>query len=104
MQTLLKAGADANQAMSDGRVALTFAAGFGHTATVRALLLAEPRIDQPGPEGLNALSFAKICGQDAIVQILLEAGADKGVLSRLDMKLKDQALSSLGVRPPLAKC
>lgn len=77
IQQLLKAGADPNGAVRDNETPLMFAARTDRVDAVNALLSADAKINaQEGWNGQTALMWAADAGQTAVVQALLEHGAD----------------------------
>jgi ankyrin repeat protein len=77
---LIAHGAEVNIQDTMNRTALMFAASGPNIDTVRLLLSHEAEVNiQDGHEGWTALMFAAAEGQGAIVQALLDAGADPGL-------------------------
>lgn len=75
MEMLISAGADVNQATSQGETALILAAAKGAHEFVRLLLNAKSRVDWTDMDGTTALHGASSCFCAESVGLLLAAGA-----------------------------
>jgi len=80
---LVEKGADVDCTTRDGRSPIFIASAFGFYRTVATLLLKQPIIDQPTPDGptgnATALFQAALNGNDRTAALLLESGARIGV-------------------------
>jgi ankyrin repeat protein len=76
-QLLLEAGADKDQARTDGSTPLYIACKHDHIKVVRLLLEAGADKDQARTDGCTPLFAACQYAHTDVVQLLLEAGADK---------------------------
>lgn len=72
-QELIRRGALVNRL---GWTPLQYAASKGHVDTVKMLLANKAMVNAPGPDGTTALMMAAYGGDEAVVQVLLNAGAD----------------------------
>ena len=66
-----------NQATSNGRTALMFAAQFGNINCMNLLITAGAKINAQDEYGATALMLSSFFGQDEAVNVLLENGASK---------------------------
>jgi ankyrin repeat protein len=84
VRTLLERGADVNAQDREGRTALMLAAAseFMSVDIVKSLLEHGADLNAKSPEGDTALSFARLRGENPIVDLLVKAGA-KPVTARL---------------------
>jgi ankyrin repeat protein len=77
---LLKSGADANSATSNGTTALMLAAASGSAPAVKVLLDHGAKVDvKEAVHGQTALMFAAALNRDAVVGMLLAHGADPNI-------------------------
>jgi ankyrin repeat protein len=82
VRTLLKQGADVNQAQGDGMTALHWAAAGGHVDLVEMLLYAGANVRATTRLGAYApLHVASQSGQAAVIAALVKAGADVNMLT-----------------------
>ena len=81
VRSLLKAGADPNQAAPDGSTAVHWAVGGNHLAVLNALLDAGARPDAVTRYRIAPLTLAAQNGNAAIVERLLDAGAHPDTVS-----------------------
>lgn len=72
-QDLIRRGALVNRL---GWTPLQYAASKGHLETVKMLLANKAVVNAPGPDGITALMMAAYGGNQAVVQLLLDSGAD----------------------------
>ncbi|AEC19601.1 ankyrin repeat-containing protein [Pusillimonas sp. T7-7] len=72
-QDLINRGALVNRL---GWTPLQYAASKGHLDTVKMLIANKAIVNAPGPDGTTALMMAAYGGNEAVVQYLLDAGAD----------------------------
>lgn len=72
-QQLIRRGALVNRL---GWTPLQYAASKGHVDTVKMLLANKAMVNAPGPDGTTALMMAAYGGDETVVQVLLNAGAD----------------------------
>jgi ankyrin repeat protein len=72
-QDLIKRGAQVNRL---GWTPLQYAASTGQVETAKMLLSHQAIVNAPGPDGTTALMMAAHSGNDAMVQLLLDRGAD----------------------------
>lgn len=72
-QALIQRGAQVNRL---GWTALHYAASKAHLDTARLLIANQAIINAPGPDGTTPLMMAAYSGSTAMVQLLLDAGAD----------------------------
>ena len=107
IQTLLKAGADANSIKSNGTTALMAAAASGSADAVKALL--DRGADVKAKEsvhGQTALMFAAALNRDAAIKVLLARGAEPNVItasSKLERVRYDQDGNIVEDRPAAAR-
>lgn len=86
LETLVQAMLDVSREDSDGtnyrefsRLCMEAACRHGHVPLLRILIeLAPDSINLRDKDGRTALHFAILCGEDEVVDLLLEAGADVG--------------------------
>ena len=81
VETLIKWGADASKARSDGYTPLIEASLNDHAEIARALLAAGVDVNAADTDGWTALMCASCYGRVVIVRDLLAAGADKHAVS-----------------------
>ena len=84
LRTLLKAGANVNQANKQDNTPLIFATEYGHEAVVRALLAAGADVNQANEDGSTPLIYAAVRGHEAVVGALLAAGANVNQANKHD--------------------
>lgn len=72
-QALIKKGAQVNRL---GWTPLQYAASKGQLEMAKMLLANQAIVNAPGPEGTTALMMAALSGNQQMVQLLLDAGAD----------------------------
>lgn len=72
-QALIRRGAHVNRL---GWTPLHYAASMGKVDTARMLLANKAIVNAPSPDGTTPLMMAAFSGSDAMVQLLLDAGAD----------------------------
>lgn len=110
---LVALGADPKAQDSEGCTPLMMAAAGGHVEAVRELLKHDDRLNHASKYGLTPLVFAASRGQEAVLQLLLERGAEydiftaaaRGDLARVkELVAKDPALveKEAGSQTPLA--
>ena len=77
MRALARVGRDVN-AMEEGnqRTALHYAAGYGDSATARALVHSGAHVNARDRAGMTALGWACLKGRVEAAQLLLKANAD----------------------------
>jgi ankyrin repeat protein len=94
VEELLKAGPTLN---------IFEAAATGQTARVRELLAANPAlVNGYAPDGFHPLGLAAFFGNKAVVEVLLQAGADVNQQSRETMKVSALHSSAAAKRPDIA--
>ena len=76
VELLLSAGADPNTTLRGGETVLMTAARTGKTGPVKALLARVSKVDSKEQHGQTALMWAAAEGHAAVVELLIEAGAD----------------------------
>ena len=79
LDELLEAGSDINARDEHGQTALMIAARDGRTRSVRWLIEHRAELNHTAKFHLSALMLAVINGRDAIVGILVDAGADQSI-------------------------
>src|SRR3546814_4386030 len=89
-QDLINRGALINRL---GWTPLQYAASKGHLDTVKMLIANKAIVNAPGPDGTTALMMAAYGGNEAVVQYLLDAGAD------VPMKTTQQYDAEIGRAP-----
>ncbi|HEU0230272.1 MAG TPA: ankyrin repeat domain-containing protein, partial [Burkholderiaceae bacterium] len=72
-RTLIQRGAKVNRL---GWTPLHYAASTGQLETAKMLLADKAIVNAPGPDGTTPLMMAALSGSDAMVRLLLHAGAD----------------------------
>ena len=77
-QALIKRGAQVNRL---GWTPLQYAASRGHLDMAKMLLKNGAIVNAPGPDGTTALMMAAFGGNQPMVQLLLDAGADVTMLT-----------------------
>ena len=81
---LLKSGADANSATTNGTTALMLAAASGHTGAVTALIEAGATVNAREPvRGLDAMMFAAASNRAAVLTLLARHGGDVKATSKV---------------------
>ena len=92
VKALLQYGADVNMQATNGSgyTALAETAHHGHTEVAKLLLVNGARWDIGSKSGFGALSIAANNGQDSIIRILVEHGAD---IEQVGFSNKDPGLS-----------
>ena len=83
IETLLKAGGDANVPLTDGTTPLMTAAASGSVAAVRALLDHGAAIDAKESHGETALMFAAGRNRAAVIRFLIQKGADTRITTEV---------------------
>src|SRR5579863_5701757 len=82
VQTLLKAGADANAFQQEGQTVLMTAAKAGNADAVKALLDHGAEVNaKESWRGQTALMWATAENHPAVVQVLVDHGADVNAVS-----------------------
>jgi ankyrin repeat protein len=80
VEFLVDQGADINARDSDGQTALMYASRRSFPATVGLLLKLGAEVNvQSNKRGLTALIIAAAAGDEAVVRLLLDSGADKSL-------------------------
>ena len=79
LEALADAGADINALDDHGQTALMNAARDGRMDVVRWLIARGAELDHTAKFHLSALMLAVINGRDAIVGLLVDAGADRSI-------------------------
>ena len=81
---LVEEGANADEALDDGRTALHIAAEHGNAAVIAALLdlEAKPHVDRPASDERTALHIAAESNHADVVRALVEGGADTGIQNK----------------------
>ena len=77
LKALIAAGANKDNADSNGYTPLTMAAGNGHVECVKALLAVKADVNKATRSGWTPLMSASLFGRVEIVKLLLAAGAKK---------------------------
>lgn len=86
LKEALAAGGDPNQTTAQG-LPLTAASRSGNADAVRLLLDHGAKINVPDNQGQTALHHAALLGNDKVVQVLLQRGADPNALAkRMDVR------------------
>lgn len=84
IETLIKAGAEANAVEEDGTAPLMLAAASGSADAVKALLDHGAEVNaKEGAHGQTALMFAAALNRDAAIRVLMEHGADATITTRV---------------------
>ena len=76
MRTLIEQKADVNQAQVDGMTALHWSAYHDDLETAKLLVYAKANVKAVNRYGVTPLSLACASGDEALVKLLLDAGAD----------------------------
>jgi ankyrin repeat protein len=80
IETLLKAGSDANAVKSNGTTPLMMAAASGHADAVQTLLAHGANVNaKESAHGQTALMFAAALNRAAVIRVLMANGADASV-------------------------
>lgn len=90
---LLQAGADLHAINIDGNNALWMACVGESIATMDLLIRAGIAVDHQNDNGANCLMYAASTGKHAVLQKLLDAGADPGLKTLDDFSALDMAAS-----------
>ena len=80
VELLLKHGADTEIKGRNGRTAISWAAGSGHTEALQALITAKADINTLDNEHQTPLMWAATIGNKNAVRLLLQAGADVNIV------------------------
>jgi ankyrin repeat protein len=84
IEQLLKAGADANDAIADGTTALMAAASSGSADAVKVLLAHGAAVNATETaHGQTALMFAAVRNRENAIRTLLEGGADPSIQTKV---------------------
>jgi ankyrin repeat protein len=82
IETLLAAGANANETAADGMTSLMLAAANGHLRIVSRLIDRGADIDAARNDGVTALALAAYFGQHQIVRELIANGANSAAIGK----------------------
>ena len=91
VEELIAAGVDLNRRNMDGNNALWLACVSGSGEVVRALAAAGIGLDNRNDMGATALMYTASSGKDDMVALLLELGADPGIVNFDDARAIDLA-------------